>query len=83
MLASGRDRIASVMNVGVPPAVPLPVNLPELNGLDLKARYYAARCSGDFFDAVATGSRVVFLLTDIAGRRAETFPIAMGMRVSR
>lgn len=80
MLASGRERIASVMNVGVPPAVPLPANLPKLNGLDLRARYYAARCSGDFFDAVATGSRVVFLLTDIAGRRAETFPVAMEMQ---
>jgi serine phosphatase RsbU (regulator of sigma subunit) len=50
--------------------------MPQLDGLDLKARYNSDRCGGDFFDAVATGPRVVFLLTDIAGRRPETFPIA-------
>ena len=59
---------------------PLPVHLPELNGLDLKAQYQAARCGGDFFDAVLTGDRVVFLLTDIAGDRAEAHPIAAQMQ---
>jgi len=54
--------------------------LPELEGLDLKARYYADRCGGDFFDGVRLGSRVVFLLTDIAGGRAEAHPIAAEMQ---
>jgi serine phosphatase RsbU (regulator of sigma subunit) len=58
-------------------STPLPVNLPQLEGLDLKARYHSDRCDGDFFDGVAIGSRVVFLLMDIAGRRAETHPIAV------
>lgn len=57
--------------------VPRPVSLPQLEGLDLKARYHSVRCAGDFFDAVATGSRVIFMLTDIAGRRAEAHPIAV------
>lgn len=55
---------------------PHPVDLPEIEQIDLKARYQAARCGGDFFDAVALDSRVVFLLTDIAGRRPETHAIA-------
>lgn len=57
-------------------STPLPAGLPQLEGLDLKARYYSSRCGGDFFDGVVIGSRLVFLLTDIAGRRTETFPIA-------
>jgi len=59
---------------------PLPVSLPQLVGLNIKARYRSARCGGDFFDGVAIGSRVIFLLTDIAGRRREVFPIAAQMQ---
>ncbi|HMD21528.1 MAG TPA: PP2C family protein-serine/threonine phosphatase [Alloacidobacterium sp.] len=60
--------------------VPRPVALPELEGVDLKARYNSARCGGDFFDGVVVGSRVLFLLSDIAGRRDETRPIAIEMQ---
>ncbi len=60
-----------------PGSNPSPANLPQLEGLDLKARYYSERCGGDFFDGVAIGCRVVFLLTDIAGRRAQAHPIAV------
>jgi serine phosphatase RsbU (regulator of sigma subunit) len=56
---------------------PRPANLPQFEGLDLGARYNSDRCGGDFFDGVAIGSRVVFLLTDIAGRRPETGAIAV------
>ena len=48
-----------------------------VDGLDLHAQYYADRIGGDFFDAVRVGSRVVFLLSDIAGRRREAGPIAV------
>ena len=47
-----------------------------VDGLDLHAQYYMDRTGGDFFDAVRVGSRVVFLLSDIAGRRKEAGPIA-------
>lgn len=60
--------------------VPRPVALPELDGLDLKARHHADPSGGDFFDGVAVGSRVLFLLSDIAGRRDETRPIAIEMQ---
>ena len=60
--------------------VPRPVALPELEGVDLKARYNSARCGGDFFDGVVVGSRVLFLLSDIAGRRDETRPIVIEMQ---
>ena len=47
-----------------------------VDGLDLHAQYFADRTGGDFFDAVRVGTRVVFLLSDIAGRRSEAGPIA-------
>jgi serine phosphatase RsbU (regulator of sigma subunit) len=47
-----------------------------VNGLDFHAQYFVERTGGDFFDAVRVGSRVVFLLSDIAGRRREAGPIA-------
>ncbi len=50
--------------------------LSPVAGLQLEARYNAGRTGGDFYDAVVVGSRVAFLLSDIAGRRAETHPIA-------
>jgi serine phosphatase RsbU (regulator of sigma subunit) len=49
-------------------------------GLDLHAQYFRERTGGDFFDAVRVGSRVAFLLSDIAGRRAEAGPIAAEMQ---
>ena len=55
---------------------PLPTALPPLQELDLHARYYSSRTGGDFFDAVAAGPHVVFLLTDIAGARADAHTIA-------
>lgn len=55
---------------------PQPAELGLVDGLDLNARYYVERAGGDFFDAVRVGSRVVFLLSDIAGRRSEAGPIA-------
>lgn len=64
----------------LPGASPLPVTLPQFEGLDLQARYHSARCAGDFFDGVAIDSRVVFLLMDIAGRRPETHAIAVDVQ---
>jgi serine phosphatase RsbU (regulator of sigma subunit) len=55
---------------------PLPTALPPLMGLDLHARYYSSRTGGDFFDAVAAGPHIVFLLTDIAGSRDGAHTIA-------
>jgi serine phosphatase RsbU (regulator of sigma subunit) len=55
---------------------PLPTALPSLTGIDLHSRYYSSRTGGDFFDAVAAGPHVVFLLTDIAGSRAEAHTVA-------
>jgi serine phosphatase RsbU (regulator of sigma subunit) len=55
---------------------PCPVNLTRLEGVDLSARYHSDRCGGDFFDGLAIGFRLVFLLTDIAGPRSEAHAIA-------
>jgi serine phosphatase RsbU (regulator of sigma subunit) len=60
--------------------VPTPVDLAPLEGLDLCARYYAERSGGDFFDAVVVGSRLIFILTDIAGPKSEAHGIASSMQ---
>jgi serine phosphatase RsbU (regulator of sigma subunit) len=65
-----------MQNSSQPPRTPLPTALPPLKELDLHARYYSSRTGGDFFDAVAAGPHVVFLLTDIAGSRDEAHIIA-------
>jgi serine phosphatase RsbU (regulator of sigma subunit) len=65
---------------GLPGPSPHPVDLPQFESLDLKARYHSARRGGDFFDGVAPDSRVLFLLTDIAGRRPETQAIAVDIQ---
>jgi serine phosphatase RsbU (regulator of sigma subunit) len=59
-----------------PGTTPCPVDLPAIPGVDISARYHSDRCAGDFFDAQMVGSRLVFLLTDIAGSRAEAHAIA-------
>ncbi len=58
-------------------ATPRPDNLPQFDGLDVRAAYNSDCRGGDFFDGLAIGSRVVFLLTDIAGRRPEVREIAV------
>ena len=52
------------------------MDLLQVHGLDLYAEYRSERTGGDFFDAIDLGSRVIFLLTDIAGTKAATQPIA-------
>lgn len=65
----------------VPPAhTPLPVAIQPPPGLDLRSLYDTVRTHGDFFDAHAIGHRVVFFLTDIAGTREQTHPIAAIMQ---
>ena len=61
---------------------PCPVKLTRLDGLDISARYHSDRSGGDFFDGLTTGSRLVFLLTDIAGPRAEAHAIAAEAQVA-
>ncbi len=63
-----------------PARTPLPTALPSLQELDLHSRYYSRRTGGDFYDAVAAGPHVVFLLTDIAGVRAEAHNIAAAIQ---
>jgi serine phosphatase RsbU (regulator of sigma subunit) len=61
---------------GLQGASPQPIELPHIESLDVQARYRSPRRGGDFFDGVALDSRLIFLLTDIAGKRPETHAIA-------
>lgn len=78
-MASSRTELAASQNpsLALPDPTPLPVNVPQLEGLDLQAKSHSDGCGGDFFDVLAIGSRVVFLLTDIAGRPPQTHAIAV------
>ena len=73
---------SSLTALATPGPEPCPVDLTQLHGLDLSARYHSDRCGGDFFDGVAVGSRLVFLLTDIAGPRSEAHAIAAEAQVA-
>lgn len=55
---------------------PLRADLSGVRGVDLHSQYHSPRCGGDFFDAVSVGSRVIFFLSDIAGRKNEAHTIA-------
>src|SRR5271155_3367564 len=72
--------LTEVETSGTSGTTPSPVNLTRLEGVDLSARYHSDRWGGDFFDAVAVDSRVVFLLTDIAGPRTEAHAIAAAVQ---
>jgi serine phosphatase RsbU (regulator of sigma subunit) len=61
---------------------PYPADLTKLDGLDLMALYRAGRRGGNFFDRLAIGQRVVFLLTDIAGARDEARALAVDMQTT-
>jgi serine phosphatase RsbU (regulator of sigma subunit) len=67
----------SATPLGLPGPTLQAVNLTRVEGLDLRARYHAERCGGDFFDALGISHRVVFLLTDIAGSRPEAHALAI------
>jgi serine phosphatase RsbU (regulator of sigma subunit) len=61
---------------------PYLANLGMLDGLDLVARYRAARREGNFFDGMVIGKRVVFVLTDIAGARAKARALAVDVQTA-
>ncbi|WP_158944102.1 PP2C family protein-serine/threonine phosphatase [Granulicella sp. S190] len=61
---------------------PQPARFTPLPGLDLHAEYHSVRTGGDFFDAIHLGSHVIFLLTDIAGTRESTQPIAADVQAT-
>jgi serine phosphatase RsbU (regulator of sigma subunit) len=60
--------------------VPRPAELGQIDGVDLHAHYHADRVGGDFFDAVRVGTRAVFLLSDIAGKRPQTDTLSAAMQ---
>jgi serine phosphatase RsbU (regulator of sigma subunit) len=55
---------------------PQRTDLSGLRDLDLHSRYHSPRRGGDFFDAISVGPRVIFFLSDIAGKRDEAHSIA-------
>lgn len=61
---------------GVPVRSPKPSKEGRYAEIDLQARYTLARVGGDFFDCIAVGSHVLFVLSDIAGARIVADPLA-------
>jgi serine phosphatase RsbU (regulator of sigma subunit) len=67
---------SSQLEQGVTIASPQPSCDGRYADVELQARYSAARVGGDFFDCMMVGSHVLFVLSDIAGRRIVADPIA-------
>ena len=56
---------------------PRPSVLPDRSNLSVSARYRGSRIGGDYYDFLPISStRVVFLLSDVAGKRGEALHIA-------
>lgn len=55
---------------------PAPACIPVIPGVSVTALYRAARVGGDFFDFAEAHGRLVFVLLDIAGKRAGALHIA-------
>src|SRR5690348_3843821 len=61
--------------------LPRPAVLPDRDQLSVSALYRGSRVGGDFFDFVSiSGTRMVFLLSDVAGRRDEAMHIAASVQ---
>ncbi len=59
--------------VDAPAREPLHCDTPRISGADMAAVYFGERVAGDFYEVLRVGSsRVIFVMLDIAGRRADT-----------
>ena len=74
-MSGGATKVAAVSGPG-----PRRPELGLVDGLDLYAEYLFDRTGGDFFDCVRVGTRVAFMLSDIAGKRPEVDAIAAAMQ---
>jgi serine phosphatase RsbU (regulator of sigma subunit) len=54
--------------------------MPDLRTAEIALVYEQARIGGDFFDCVAVGPRLVFVLLDIAGRRGGAMHVAAAVQ---
>lgn len=64
-------KVASIPTPGTSVPGLQPVEWSRFDGVDVYARHHSECHGGDFFDGLAIGPRVLFLLTDIAGPRLE------------
>jgi sigma-B regulation protein RsbU (phosphoserine phosphatase) len=60
---------------------PEPTVFPQMAAAEIAVRYHGARIGGDFFDILAVGERLIFIMLDIAGKRDFAFHIAATVQV--
>src|SRR5689334_10101056 len=61
--------------------IPRPSVLPDRSDLSVSACYKGARIGGDYYDFLPiSGTRIVFLLSDVAGKRTEALDIAAALQ---
>src|SRR6266568_2026232 len=59
------------------PRTPAPLVAPVMDSVRVDLQYHRARSGGDFFDVLTIeNSRLIFLMLDIAGRRASAMDLA-------
>jgi serine phosphatase RsbU (regulator of sigma subunit) len=67
--------------VATPPSDPLHCDAPVLRHAEIAAVYVGQRVAGDFYEFLRVGpSRMLFVLLDIAGRRADTREILIAVQ---
>jgi len=61
--------------------IPRPSVLPDRADLSVSARYRGSRIGGDYYDFLpVSDTRMVFLLSDVAGKRAEALNVAAAVQ---
>lgn len=61
--------------------IPRPSVLPEKSDLSVSARYKGSRIGGDYYDFFPiSDTRIIFMLTDVAGKRDEALHIAAAVQ---
>jgi serine phosphatase RsbU (regulator of sigma subunit) len=59
---------------------PKTAQFPDLKSGEVAALYRAARSGGDFFDFVPAGSKLAFILMDVAGKREKALSVAAAVQ---
>jgi serine phosphatase RsbU (regulator of sigma subunit) len=59
---------------------PKTAQFPELKSAEVAALYRTARSGGDYFDFIAVGHKLLFILMDIAGKREKALSVAAAVQ---
>ena len=80
-LSTGFWRLLFKENEGTQPADPVHCDAPQLRSAEIAAVYTGQRVAGDFYEFLRVGpSRMLFVLLDVAGLRADTREVLVALQ---